>query len=127
MDSTLLWQVITQQKTWLDHHTDPAQALPLRVLKLTEEVGEAAAALIGLTGQNPRKGITHTTTDLAAELCDVMVTAAVALATLVDNPEETLNEHVGKLYTRSLTAGAPPLSPSAPAPTTQPGQPPSPR
>jgi hypothetical protein len=32
------------------------EALFLRMLKLSEEVGEAAEAVIGATGQNPRKG-----------------------------------------------------------------------
>lgn len=36
-----------------------------------------------MLGQNPRKGITHDTADLAGELCDVIVTAGVALTTLL--------------------------------------------
>lgn len=102
---------MAQQTAWLDGHpqTDPALALPLRVLKVAEEAGEAAAALIGVQGQNPRKGTSHTTADLAAELCDVIMAASVALATVVPDAEETLNEHVGRLYLRSLQAGAPPL------------------
>lgn len=105
--------MVAQQKAWLDSHphTDPALAVPLRVLKVAEEAGEAAAALIGLSGQNPRKGTSHTTADLAAELCDVIMAASVALATVVPDAEETLNQHAGRLYLRSREAGAPPLDP----------------
>lgn len=107
-----MWQVVGQQKAWLDAHpdTDPALAVPLRVLKVAEEAGEAAAALIGTTGQNPRKGRSHTDADLAAELCDVITAAAVALATVVPDPERVLRDHIGRIYMRSLEAGAPRLS-----------------
>ena len=112
MDDPLMWQVIRHQKAWLDSHpgSDPAMAIPMRVLKITEEAGEAAAALIGVTGQNPRKGHSHTDADLAAELCDVMITAAVALASVVPDPERVLNEHLGRVYVRSVETGAPPLA-----------------
>ena len=111
-DQALLWQVVAQQKAWLDTHpdTDPALAVPLRVLKVAEEAGEAAAALIGTTGQNPRKGRSHTDADLAAELCDVITAASVALATVVPDPERVLRDHIGRIYMRSLEAGAPRLS-----------------
>lgn len=104
--------MVGQQKAWLDGHadTDPALAVPLRVLKVAEEAGEAAAALIGATGQNPRKGRTHTDADLAAELCDVIVAASVALATVVPDPQRILREHIGRIYLRSVDAGAPRLS-----------------
>ena len=46
-----------------------------RLAKLTEESGEVIAAFIGATGQNPRKGITHSIADVGAELLDVAVTA----------------------------------------------------
>lgn len=106
-----MWHVIAQQKAWLDAHpnTDPALAVPLRVLKVAEEAGEAAAALIGVTGQNPRKGTSHTEAELAAELCDVIIAASLALASVVPDPEGALEEHAGRVYVRSLAAGAPPL------------------
>ncbi|WP_228563112.1 NUDIX domain-containing protein [Catenulispora rubra] len=112
MEEPLMWQVVRQQRAWLDSHpdTDPALAVPLRVLKVAEEAGEAAAALIGTTGQNPRKGRSHTDADLAAELCDVITAAAVALATVVPDPERVLQDHIGRVYMRSVEAGAPRLS-----------------
>ena len=51
----------------------------MRVLKLVEEAGEAAAAYIGMVGQNPRKGVTHTLADLLGELADVALSARCAI------------------------------------------------
>lgn len=51
----------------------------MRVLKLVEEAGEAAAAYIGMVGQNPRKGVTHSLDDLLGELADVALTALCAI------------------------------------------------
>jgi hypothetical protein len=60
----------------------PSEGLTLRILKVVEEAGEAAAARIGGMGQNPRKGITHGAEDLMNELYDVALTALVAAATV---------------------------------------------
>jgi len=51
-----------------------------RLLKLAEETGEAAAAYIGMTGMNSRKGICASRDDVLDELADVIITAAVAMA-----------------------------------------------
>jgi hypothetical protein len=51
----------------------------MRVLKLTEEAGEAAAAYIGMVGQNPRWGVTHTLANLLGELADVAPTELCAV------------------------------------------------
>jgi hypothetical protein len=51
----------------------------MRVMKIGEEFGETVAAYIGMTGQNPRKGITHTQADVMAELADVAITAMCAM------------------------------------------------
>jgi hypothetical protein len=53
---------------------------------------------------NPRKGFTHTQTDVADELCDVIVTAAVALASIVDNPGGHLDAKLAKIAARSSAA-----------------------
>jgi NTP pyrophosphatase (non-canonical NTP hydrolase) len=53
--------------------------MEVRILKLTEEVGEAAEALIGMRGLNARKGICRSRDDLLDELTDVIITAAVAM------------------------------------------------
>lgn len=56
-----------------------------RTMKVAEECGEAIAALIGVTGANPRKGRTHTTVDLVGELLDVAVTALGAVEHFTGN------------------------------------------
>jgi len=68
---------------------------PVRVLKVVEEAGEAAAAYIGMTGANPRKGVTHTLGDVESELLDVALTALVAWCgfTGAFDPLNALNEH----------------------------------
>jgi hypothetical protein len=68
--------------TWIDAgnaHRDSEAQLWGRVSKVTEEAGESIAALIGATGQNPRKGITHTMIDVCEELLDVAITALGAV------------------------------------------------
>lgn len=56
-----------------------------RVTKVSEESGEAQAALRGLLGENPRKGVTHTTGDVVRELLDVAVAALGAVEHLTGN------------------------------------------
>lgn len=65
---------------WLDE-SNPAgpHEDSMRVMKLMEEAGEAGAAYIGMVGQNPRKGVTHTMDDLLKELADVAITALCAM------------------------------------------------
>lgn len=86
------WITIKCLVAWLDAENGRSDdEVGLRILKLTEEIGEVAQAWIGVQGQNPRKGVTHTTIDVQDELVDVMVTAAVALASLTDNPAAVLD------------------------------------
>jgi NTP pyrophosphatase (non-canonical NTP hydrolase) len=75
------WDTVDRLTAWLNRESrlSPEQERLLRVLKLSEEVGEAAQAVIGAMGQNPRKGDSHTWEDVQSELCDVIVTAMVAL------------------------------------------------
>lgn len=49
--------------------------IPVQLVKIVEEVGEAAGAYIGMLGANPRKGETHTMEDFHTELLDVALTA----------------------------------------------------
>ncbi|MCZ4514964.1 MazG-like family protein [Streptomyces phaeochromogenes] len=83
----------------------PQEALLLRMLKLSEEVGEVAEAVIGATGQNPRKGVSHTWDDVQSELCDVIITAAVALRTLTPETREVFAAHLARVTDRSLDPG----------------------
>ncbi|MFJ8690197.1 MazG-like family protein [Micromonospora wenchangensis] len=72
----------------------------LRILKVTEEAGEAASAWIGTIGQNPRKGVTHTRDDVAAELADVVLTALVAIGSLGLDPEQVVGDCITKVAAR---------------------------
>lgn len=103
-----LWQHVTAAVDWVDMangRTD--QETALRLLKLVEETGEVAAAYIGMVGQNPRKGVTHSLDDVAGELCDVVVTALVALATVTgtaDSAQAALDRHLTKRGPRLAAA-----------------------
>ncbi|HEV2375987.1 MAG TPA: MazG-like family protein [Streptosporangiaceae bacterium] len=68
--------------------------LEVRLLKLTEEVGEAAEALIGARGLNPRKGVCRTQADLLDELCDVIITAAIAMSAITDGGADQARVHL---------------------------------
>lgn len=72
-----MWDEATQLTEWLGEVPVEAQ-----LLKLTEEVGEVAEAYLGLTGLNPRKGVTHTRDELVNEVADVIISAAVAIVRL---------------------------------------------
>ncbi|EGX57906.1 hypothetical protein SZN_20612 [Streptomyces zinciresistens K42] len=105
-----LWDTVDALWTWLDADADGDAARPagggegllLRMLKLSEEVGEVAQAVIGATGQNPRKGVTHTWEDVEGELCDVVITALVALRTLTPDAREVFLRHLTRVRQRSL-------------------------
>ncbi|MFE2263918.1 MazG-like family protein [Streptomyces griseosporeus] len=84
------------------------EGLLLAVLKLSEEVGETAQAVIGATGQNPRKGTTHSWDDVQAELCDVVFTALIALRTLTPDAREVFARHLDRVARRTLQPAAPP-------------------
>ncbi|GEB48165.1 MULTISPECIES: MazG-like family protein [Streptomyces] len=96
------WSTVQRLVDWLDAHNGRgAEELGQRILKLTEEVGEVAQAWIGARGQNPRKGTTHTAEDVRGELCDVIVTAAVALASLTESPREVLDAELARIAARA--------------------------
>ncbi|MFF4797272.1 MazG-like family protein [Streptomyces sp. NPDC001351] len=103
-----IWQAVDDLWTWLDANRPHGgqEGMLLRMLKLSEEVGEVAEAVIGATGQNPRKGITHTWEDVQGELCDVVITALVALRTLTPDTREVFTRHLAKVTARSLGPSA---------------------
>jgi hypothetical protein len=84
----------------------------MRLLKVAEEAGEVSSAYIGMTGQNPRKGTTHTPADVADELCDVIIAAAVALRSFTTDPAAVLD---AKLHAAARRLGAAPEDPRCPA------------
>ena len=104
-----IWSGIDDLWTWLDSHRPPdgqvpdgQQRLLLRVLKLSEEVGEVAEAVIGAMNRNPRKGNSHTWEDVESELCDVVITALIALRTLTPDAREVFAGHLERVRERSL-------------------------
>lgn len=81
------WDDVEKLTFWLnDSNGLDEHEITLRIMKIGEEFGEAVEARIGQIGQNPRKGVTHTEADVIAELCDVIVTAMVAINTLTGDP-----------------------------------------
>ena len=105
MMTTDQWATIQNLTAWLDRHNGRAEAeVSARMLKVAEEAGEAAQAWIGMTGHNPRKGISHTMTDVCDELCDVMVAAAIVLATLTDDPAGHFDAKLARIADRAAAA-----------------------
>ncbi|MFF5055955.1 MazG-like family protein [Micromonospora sp. NPDC000663] len=100
MDDSI-WDAVRAMRGWLDAANGTGQTeLTCRILKLTEEAGEASAAWIGLLGQNPRKGVTHTREDVAAELADVALTALVAIESLGLDAQTILDTSARKVRSR---------------------------
>jgi NTP pyrophosphatase (non-canonical NTP hydrolase) len=96
-----VWSTVRASRDWLDtaNGADDRE-LTCRILKVTEEAGEAAGAWIGVLGQNPRKGVTHTKQDVADELADVAMTALVAIESLGLNARQTLTACAEKINSR---------------------------
>ncbi|MFF5085487.1 MazG nucleotide pyrophosphohydrolase domain-containing protein [Actinoplanes sp. NPDC000266] len=104
-----VWAAIGTSRAWLDEHNGTAvPELSLRILKIVEEAGEAAAAWIGTLGQNPRKGVTHSRQDVADELGDVAFTALVAAASLGHDPHKVL-ARIARKATARIPATPPPV------------------
>jgi NTP pyrophosphatase (non-canonical NTP hydrolase) len=88
---------IVRLDKWLDDNVSSQyQHQPLaqdwaRVSKVAEEVGEAIQALIGTTGQNPRKGVTHQFSDVVEELADVIITGYLAIQHFSKNIDATMS------------------------------------
>ncbi|GAB2746220.1 MazG-like family protein [Kitasatospora kifunensis] len=103
------WTTIRDLVAWLDEANTQPEDLKklLRVMKLSEEVGETTQAIIGVLGQNPRKGVHATWEDVHAELCDVILTAMVALATLTPEAEEIFAKRLEHVAARSLNSTPP--------------------
>lgn len=101
-----LWAAARRSVAWLDATNGRGEhETAMRLMKLVEEAGEVMQAYIGMVGQNPRKGLTHKREDVAAEVCDVMLTAAVALHLFADDPEAVMAEHAGRVVRRIEALG----------------------
>jgi NTP pyrophosphatase (non-canonical NTP hydrolase) len=62
-----------------------------RISKVAEECGEVIEAFIGVTGQNPRKGVHGCVDDVVEELLDVAVTALCAVEHFTGNDGSSLD------------------------------------
>lgn len=101
------WRTIADLVGWLDERNGRGDhETAMRLMKITEEAGEAFQAYIGLTGQNPRKGVTHSRADVADELCDVIVTAAIALHLFTDDPAGAFEAKLRRVAERAGRAVA---------------------
>lgn len=66
------------------------------IMKIAEEFGEAVQAYIGVTGQNPRKGVYGTRDDIQKELADVIVTAGIAMIAIAGGDADDARAHLEK-------------------------------
>ena len=86
-------EILRDISIWLDKanaHRDPEAATWGRVAKVAEEVGEVIDAMIGMTAQNPRKGLYSDVNHVVEELLDVALTALAAVEHLTGNEAEAL-------------------------------------
>lgn len=119
-----LWRALEGITAWLD---DANRELPgddeMRIMKLGEEIGEAREAVegyfaaiqigygrvvskyLGATGQNPRKGVTHTMDDVLDELADIAGTALSAIQHFTGNIDETREILIRKFVYMAGRAG----------------------
>ncbi|MGW3427988.1 MazG-like family protein [Streptomyces melanosporofaciens] len=96
-----LWAAARHSAAWLDAANGTSEReTQMRLMKISEELGEVMQAYIGTVGQNPRKGVTHKPADVAAEVCDVIMSAAVALHRFADDPEQAMDEHAARIVAR---------------------------
>ncbi|MER6289144.1 MazG-like family protein [Streptomyces sviceus] len=108
--SAILWPIVGRITAALDAANGIGEhERAMRLIKVVEEAGEASAAYIGMTGQNPRKGTTHTPADVADELCDVIIAAAVALHAFSAAPPAALTAKLDAAARRLTSASEIPL------------------
>jgi NTP pyrophosphatase (non-canonical NTP hydrolase) len=98
------WDVIAELSRWLAEGSElPEETRTiLQILKISEEAGEVAEAVIGATGQNPRKGYSHSWENVQQELCDVIITTMVALTRLSPDPASAFARHLERVAERAL-------------------------
>ena len=92
-----LKSLVESTDEWLDRSASGEyKAQPLaqdwaRVAKVLEEAGEAVDALIGISGQNPRKGRYSNMESLLGELADVALTGIYAIQHFTKDGDVTLS------------------------------------
>lgn len=109
LEDTFDWQDVEAIDRWLDEYSGvdyQKQSLAqdwARLAKVIEELGEAIQAFIGLTGQNPRKGVTHTQGEVLDELADVVFTGVLCMQHFTKDTSEVrqiLRHKLAKIATR---------------------------
>lgn len=112
-EDSIDWQIVEAVDRWLDEGIPPLykeQRLAqdwARISKVIEELGETIEAMIGYTGQNPRKGMTHSKDDMLYELADTAITAILAIHHFTKNSStarEILHKKQEFIYRRMLDA-----------------------
>ncbi len=79
-----------------------------QALKIQEESGELAEAVLGVLGENPRKGVTHTLDDCIDEAIDVALSALVfGYKVAPDRFDAVVSERLMYLAERAARSGAP--------------------
>lgn len=95
MEDSIDWQIVHYVDEFLDskvsqlYKDQPLAQDWARISKMQEEIGECIQAFIGVTGQNPRKGFTHSQIEVHDELCDAILTGIYALQHFTKNTSET--------------------------------------
>ncbi|MFF7591753.1 MazG-like family protein [Kitasatospora purpeofusca] len=102
------WHIVDALAHRLDAHSDRTdeQRWTLQALKLQEEAGEVAEAVIGALGVNPRKGFSHDWDDVRREACDVALSALVMLTRMGGDPRRFFEEHLRSVAGRDLPGTA---------------------
>jgi NTP pyrophosphatase (non-canonical NTP hydrolase) len=95
-----MWDQVNQLHAY--HGDVPVE---IRLLKLTEEVGEVAEAFLGVHGLSKRKGVCRSRDDLLAELADVIITAAVAMSGITADVAEARSHLEQRLAAVTARAG----------------------
>lgn len=82
------WSIVDRLVAWLDTESPVSgdDALAMRVLKVPEELGEVAEAILG--------GEAYTEQDVQRELCDVILTTMVALRSTTADAQALFAHHV---------------------------------
>lgn len=88
---------VSQLVAWNDEHNVPAD---IRMLKISEEYGEATDAYLGYLGANPRKGITNGVEAVWTELADTALAALVAIGSLGGDAESELLSRIAFVKAR---------------------------
>lgn len=101
---------VARLSAWVDRaNRDRGEALTWhRVAKCAEEAGEALSELLGMTGQNPRKGVYSDVGKLQEELLDVAVAALGAVEHLHGNTGVSMELLVSKIDRVHARAGLEP-------------------